>query len=173
MGRMIWTIGHSSRPLAVFIGLLTAARIQQVADVRRFAGSRAFPWFGAEPLAASLAEAGIGYLACAGLGGRRRARPGSRNTVWRNASFRAYADFMETPAFAQNLDRLERQAGRCRTAIMCAEAVWWRCHRALIADALKARGWQVLHILDGRTAEHPYTSAASLVDGKLEYGAAP
>lgn len=170
----IWTIGHSSRPLADFLALLSDQGIGRLADVRRHAGSRSFPWFNPEPLSQELAAHDIGYVPFPELGGRRRPHPDSRNTVWRNASFRAYADFMETEAFEAALARLEQLARECPTAIMCAEAVWWRCHRALIADALKARGWRVLHIMEGgRVAEHPYTSAASIAQGRLVYGPAP
>jgi uncharacterized protein (DUF488 family) len=136
----IWTIGHSSRTLGDFLELLQAHGIEQVADVRRYAGSRAHPHFNPEPLAAALTSLGI--------------------------------DYMETPEFRAGLERLVQVAAERRTALLCSEAVWWRCHRSLIADALKADGIQVLHIMDGRkVAEHPYTSAARIVNGKLQYGA--
>jgi uncharacterized protein (DUF488 family) len=129
------------------------------------------PHFNAEALARSLAEAGLCYEGYVDLGGRRSPRARSTNTRWRNASFRGYADYMETPAFEAALARLMTDAADARTAIMCAEAPWWRCHRALIADALKARGVEVLHIMGGKDPiVHPYTSAASIVDGKLNYG---
>jgi len=167
---VIWTIGHSSRPLAAFVGLLQAERIEGVADVRRYPGSRAHPHFNPEPLASGLGEAGIAYLPFPDLGGRRPPAPDSRNTAWRHAAFRGFADYMDTPAFSTALDRLLTAARGQRVAVMCSEAVWWRCHRSLIADALKAAGVQVLHIMDGRkTKEHPYTSAARLVDGRLCY----
>jgi uncharacterized protein (DUF488 family) len=118
-----------------------------------------------------LAEAGLRYEGHVDLGGRRSPRAGSTNTGWRNASFRGYADYMETEAFDAALARLMADAADARTAIMCAEAPWWRCHRALIADALKARGVEVLHIMGEKDPiVHPYTSAASIVDGKLNYG---
>lgn len=174
MSAMIWTIGHSSRPLADFLALLSGQGIERLADVRRHAGSRSFPWFNPEPLSQALAAHGIDYVSFPELGGRRRSHPDSRNTVWRNASFRAYADFMETEAFEAALARLEQIAREHPSAVMCAEAVWWRCHRALLADALKVRGWRVLHIMEGgRLAEHPYTSAASIERGCLVYGPAP
>jgi uncharacterized protein (DUF488 family) len=167
-----WTIGHSSRAIGDFLSLLQTQTVEQVADVRRYAGSRTQPQFNPEPLAQALAERGIGYVAFPELGGRRTARPDSRNTIWRNAAFRGYADYMETQEFRRAFERLCQVAAERRTAIMCAEAVWWRCHRSLIADALKAQGTQVLHIMDGkRPAEHPYTAAARIVNGKLEYGA--
>lgn len=173
MAKTIWTIGHSSRPLADFLALLQAPGIESVADVRRHAGSRSFPWFGAESLARALEACDIRYVPFPDLGGRRRVNPESRNTIWRNTSFRAYADFMETKEFAAARMRLEQLALETRTAIMCSEAVWWRCHRAMIADALKAGGWCVLHIMDGgKFVEHPYTSAASIEGGSLTYGPA-
>ena len=141
-------------------------------DVRHFPGSRRYPHFNKEQLAESLSKAGIEYHHLAQLGGRRRPRPGSHNTAWRNEAFRGYADYMETNAFAEGINRLLDLARKKRVAIMCAEAVWWRCHRSLIADYLKARGHQVLHIQSATKAEeHPFTSAARIVDGKLSYQA--
>jgi len=132
------------------------------------------PQFNSAALATSLADAGIAYRSAPELGGRRTPRRDSRNTAWRNASFRGYADYMETAEFGVALERLLGDAARHGTAVMCAEAVWWQCHRSLIADALKARGVQVLHILDGpKVSEHPYTAAARVIDGRLEYGGAP
>jgi uncharacterized protein (DUF488 family) len=168
---VIRTIGHSTRSLEEFVDLLRGERIELVADVRRYPASRMHPHFNAEVLRQSLAAAGLRYEGYPELGGRRPPRAGSTNTRWRNASFRGYADYMETPAFDAALTRLMADAADARTAMMCAEAPWWRCHRALIADALKARGVEVLHIMgEGRLIEHPYTSAASVVDGKLYYG---
>ena len=168
---VIWTIGHSTRSLEEFAGLLRGEEVELVADVRRYPASRMHPHFNAEPLRQSLAVAGIRYEGYPELGGRRTPTPGSANTRWRNASFRGYADYMETPAFDEALARLMAAAADARMAIMCAEAPWWRCHRALIADALKSRGVEVLHIMgDKRLVAHPYTSAASVVDGKLYYG---
>ena len=168
---VIWTIGHSTRSLEEFVGLLRRERIELLADVRRYPASRKHPHFNAEALAQSLTAGGLRYEGYPELGGRRSARPGSTNTRWRNASFRGYADYMETPDFDAALERLIGDAARARTAIMCAEAPWWRCHRALIADALKARGVEVLHIMGKESLiVHPYTSAASVVDGKLYYG---
>ena len=168
----IWTIGHSSRTLDEFLALLAAHRIECVADVRRHAGSRKFPQFNPDALARTLHAVGIDYVAMPELGGRRMARDDSPHTVWRNPSFRGYADHMDTAEFDRALRALQELAVTERTAIMCSEAVWWRCHRAMIADALKAKGWPVLHILgEGAAKEHPYTSAASIVSGRLEYGA--
>lgn len=171
LGRMVWTIGHSSRSIEAFIALLEVSGVRRVADVRRYPGSRAHPQFNPGPLEDSLRRQGIEYVPFPELGGRRTPRAESRNTVWRNAAFRGYADFMETPAFGTALARLEEVATELPTAIMCAEAVWWRCHRALIADALKARGMRVVHIMEGpRWVEHPWTSAARIVDGSVVYG---
>jgi uncharacterized protein (DUF488 family) len=168
---VIWTIGHSTRSLEEFVGLLRGERVELVADVRRYPASRMHPHFNADALALSLSAASVRYDGFPELGGRRTPRAGSTNTGWRNASFRGYADYMETPDFGAALARLTAVAAGARTAIMCAEAPWWRCHRALIADALKARGIEVLHIMgEGKTVAHPYTSAASIVGGRLYYG---
>jgi uncharacterized protein (DUF488 family) len=168
----IWTIGHSNRPIEAFLGLLTLNEIEVVADVRRFPGSRKHPQFGSDALRSSLAAVAIEYVGLPELGGRRQPRPDSRNTVWRNESFRGYADYMETDEFRSAVERLTELARLKRTALMCAELLWWRCHRALIADYLKSSGIAVRHIMDSATVEtHPYTSAARLVDGKLSYAA--
>ena len=172
-GLTIWTIGHSTRSLEEFLGLLIANEIQALADVRRFTASRKYPQFNQDALRLSLAEVGIEYVSLPELGGRRRPRPGSANTVWRNESFRGYADHMETPEFREGIATLLELARRKRTAIMCAEAVWWRCHRALISDHLKAAGVCVRHILSEKKTEvHPYTSAAHVENGKLSYSPA-
>ena len=169
----LWTIGHSTQPVAAFIAALRVNGVERIADVRRFPASRRHPQFDADALAASLADAGIGYAPFVDLGGRRRARPDSRNTAWTNASFRGYADYMETAEYATAIERLCRYAER-RCAVMCAESLWWRCHRALVADLFKSRGTRVRHIAPGGdVTEHPYTSVARLGrDGALEYGAA-
>jgi uncharacterized protein (DUF488 family) len=167
----IWTVGHSTLPADDFIALLHAHGIQALADVRRYPASRRHPQFNAEDLVLTLERAGIVYAPMPELGGRRRPRRDSHNTVWRSESFRGYADYMETPAFQTALGRLLGMAADHRTAIMCAEALWWQCHRQMIADAVKARGGRVLHILDAtKTSEHPFTSAARVVDGQLRYG---
>jgi uncharacterized protein (DUF488 family) len=170
----IWTIGHSTRPLDVFLELLARPRIAAVADVRSFPGSRRFPQFGRLALSESLAAAGIDYHWLPALGGRRRPLPDSPNTAWRNASFRGYADYMSTAGFVQGLGTLLEVAAGRRCAIMCSEALWWRCHRAMIADALTVRAIEVLHILDlEHTVEHPMTAPARVIDGELSYLAAP
>jgi uncharacterized protein (DUF488 family) len=166
----IWTVGHSTRTLVEFIELLTVNNIEALADVRRFPTSRKYPHFNQDALRTSLTGVGIEYVPLPELGGRRRPLPDSHNTVWRNETFRGYADYMETEEFCSGIHRLLELARRKRTAIMCAEALWWRCHRSLIADYLKAAGICVLHIIDGENNEiHPYTSAASFKDGKLVY----
>ncbi len=169
----IWTIGHSTRDLAEFLRLLAENRIEALADVRSYPGSRRYPHFNAMPIAASLAEAGIEYVSLKQLGGRRRARPDSANTVWRNEAFRGYADYMETQEFRNGIAVLIELAARKRAAIMCAEAVWWRCHRSMISDYLKAAGVTVEHIMDGgKNVIHPFTSAARIESGELFYGPA-
>ena len=144
----IWTIGHSTRSSEEFLELLHAQQIRALADVRRFPGSRRYPQFGQSALVTSLNEAGIEYVHFPELGGRRRAQPDSPNTAWRNEAFRGYADYMMTEAFRGGIERLLELAKGKRTAIMCAELLWWRCHRSLIADYLKAQGHTVLNIVN-------------------------
>jgi uncharacterized protein (DUF488 family) len=167
----IWTIGHSTRSIDEFVAALETHGIKLIADVRLLPGSKRYPHFNKENLIASLGERGIRYEHFPELGGRRRAKPDSRNTAWRNAAFRGYADYMETEEFRAGVHRLlEAAAAIGRTAMMCAEAVWWRCHRALVSDYLKARGIEVAHIMNGKKTElHPYTSAARIVAGELSY----
>lgn len=166
----IWTIGHSTRSFSDFLAILKDADIQQVVDVRSMPGSNKFPQFNKERLSGSLENLGIAYVHMTILGGRRKIQPDSDNTVWRNKSFRAYADYMETADFETGLQRLMQRAQSKHTTIMCAEAVWWRCHRSMIADALKARGWTVLHLMGKHQVKtHPYTQPASIVNGKLTY----
>lgn len=169
----VWTIGHSNRSLDDFLNILTSHRIERLVDVRRFPGSRRLPHFSETSLRQSLHEIGIDYVHLPELGGRRTTKPTSRNTAWRNAAFRGYADHMETAEFQAGMERLSTLAEERRTAFMCAEACWWQCHRSLIADLLKAREHKVWNIFDARKVEeHPFTSAASIVDGKLSYAAA-
>ena len=166
----IWTIGHSTRPLNTFLALLAHYHLEAIADVRRFPGSRRQPQFAQEPLASALAEQSIAYHWLPALGGRRRPQPNSPNTSWRNSSFRGYADHIGSAEFAAGLGALLELAARLRTTLMCAEMLWWRCHRALIADVLCVRGIEVVHILDERhTVVHPYTSPARIVHGRLSY----
>lgn len=183
---LLWTIGHSTRSIDTFISLLKENGIKLVADVRMFPGSKRYPQFGREALKDSLGKAGIGYEHFAELGGRRKAKPDSKNTAWRNEAFRGYADYMETDEFRKGIERLLEFAEQkgptalpasptrsvAGVAIMCAEAVWWRCHRSLISDYLTARGVEVVHILsENKTEPHPFTSAARIVNGELSYAA--
>jgi uncharacterized protein (DUF488 family) len=167
----IWTIGHSTRSIDDFTSLLKKNEIKLLADVRSSPGSKRYPQFNKESVEKSLTAHGIRYEHFPELGGRRKPKPDSRNTTWRNASFRGYADHMDTEEFRKGVERLldfAREAGPA--AMMCAEAVWWRCHRALISDFLKVRGVEVLHILDANKIEpHPFTSAARIVDDTLSY----
>ena len=166
----IWTVGHSTRSGEDFSQILKSHGIEVLVDVRTFPGSRRYPQFNRDTLAGSLSGIGIKYKHEPRLGGRRTARPDSHNTVWRNAQFRGYADHMETEEFKNGVRELLELAATARTAVMCAEAVWWRCHRSLLADYLKAAGHEVIHIRDEKkTEEHPFTSAARLVDGELSY----
>ena len=151
--------------------MLDTNGVRLIADVRLLPGSRRYPHFDQDALARSLGESGIGYEHLRELGGRRKPRPDSTNTAWRNTSFRGYADYMETPEFEAGIARLLQLASAAGpTAVMCAEAVWWRCHRALVSDYLKVRAVEVRHILaPGKTELHPFTSAAEVVDGRLSY----
>src|SRR5699024_7666039 len=161
--KKIWTIGHSDHTLEEFTAWLKSFKIQLLADVRSYPGSNYVPHFNKENLAQSLPENDIEYLHLKKLGGRRRGKAHSSNTVWRNKSFRAYADYMETDSFQSGVEKLMEAAQNKRTAIMCSEAVWWRCHRSMVADFLKAHGWEVIHIMDeDKGKEHPYTSPASV-----------
>jgi uncharacterized protein (DUF488 family) len=166
----LWTIGHSVRPWEEFVAMLAAARIETLVDVRRFAGSRRNPQFSGEAMGAALTKEGIDYVPMPDLGGRRETRGDSSNLAWRNAAFRGYADYMETSPYRAAHDRLAELARNKRAAVMCAEAIWWQCHRSLISDDFKASGWEVIHLLSpGREQEHPYTSAARIVEGRLDY----
>src|SRR5437667_2962836 len=167
----IGTIGHSTWGIDEFISLLEENKIKLLVDVRAWPGSKRYPQFNKEALAESLSTHGIRYEHFPELGGKRKSVPDSRNTAWRNASFRGYADYMETEEFHKGIDRILKVAAETgATAIMCAEAVWWRCHRSLIADYFKSRGLEVMHILGANKVDpHPYTSAARIVDGELRY----
>ncbi len=168
--RIIWTIGHSTRSLAEFMDILEDFHIQCLADIRSLPGSRKFPHFNKENLEASLPPSHIQYIHMSELGGRRKTRKDSRNTGWRLDAFRGYADYMETAAFEKAVENLEKTALQMRTAYMCAEGLWWRCHRSLVSDYLKLHGWTVMHIMHtGKATEHPYTSVAKIEDGKLVY----
>ncbi len=166
----IWTVGHSTRSADEFNQVLFAHQIGCVVDVRSFPGSRRLPHFNRSELAQNLEAAGIRYSHVAELGGRRRPTADSKNTAWKNASFRAYADHMDTGEFKKGIEELLVLSRVHWTAVMCAEALWWRCHRSLIADFLKSNGAEVVHVFDERKTEsHPYTPAARLVEGRLSY----
>ncbi len=173
--RTIWTLGHSNHDLANFLGLLKSSSIEQVADVRRFPGSKRHLHFNGEALTASLDDLGIGYTHYPDLGGRRGKRsPGSPNDGWRVEAFNAFADHMNTVEFAAALNDLTAGAESRRTAVLCSEALPWRCHRRLIADALIVRGWSVLDIMgSGKIDVHALTPFAQVVDGRLLYPATP
>lgn len=168
--RTIYTIGHSTRDADAFLNLLRAYGIGLLVDVRSLPGSRKFPHFDKENLELSLPANGIRYMHMPALGGRRKAAKDSPNTAWRHPAFRGYADFMETTEFAEAISELEALATELPVAYMCSEAVWWRCHRAMISDQLKLNGWTVLHIVsEKKTEEHPYTSPAKIIKGQLSY----
>lgn len=168
--KKIWTIGHSTHSIKEFIEMLSAFQIEMVVDIRRFPGSRKFPQFNQEALKESLQQNNIDYSYMEDLGGRRKVNPDSKNIVWRNPSFRAYADYMETAEFRDAFEKLKQIAQKKATTFLCSEAVWWRCHRSMVSDLLKVNGWEVKHIMNAKKAmEHPYTSAAQIVDGVLRY----
>jgi len=166
----IWTIGHSTRTFDEFMALLKSFQIEVVADIRSFPGSRRFPQFNKETLEITLPQNDLRYIHIKNLGGRRKVKPNSKNTSWRHPAFRGYADFMETEVFKEGISKLEQIASKERTVYMCSEAVWWRCHRSMVSDYLKAHGWKVMHIMGvGKAQEHPYTQPARIVNGELSY----
>lgn len=168
--KVIYTVGHSTHDVATLIAMLQSFGIETLVDIRRFPGSRKFPDFNKEQLAEVLRNTDIDYLHLEGLGGRRSVQKDSRNDRWRSNAFRAYADHMETDDFKKAVAELEAVASKRPTVYMCAEAVWWRCHRALVSDYLKAKGWDVQHIAAvGKAAGHPYTSPARVVGHKVFY----
>ena len=168
----IWSIGHGARPLDEFLALLREADIGQLADVRAFPGSRRHPRFAGEALAAALAEVGISYLHLPGLGGRRDGRADSSHRALRVAGFRAYADHMSSQEFSRDYERLRALGRAAPTAFMCAETLWWRCHRRMIADQLTVDGEAVTHLLaPGKSESHALWDAARIHDGHLVYDA--
>lgn len=170
--KIIWTIGHSNHEFDYFILILKSFGIQVLADIRGLPGSRKYPWFDKENLTVFLPQNGISYVHLADLGGRRKVRKDSVNTGWRLDSFRGYADYMETTSFKKAVDELCEMAERFSTAIMCAEVLWWRCHRSLVSDYLKHSGWKVTHIMGpGNSQEHHFTAPAKILNGKLIYSA--
>ena len=172
MSQVLWTIGHSTKPIEEFVSLLRAHTVQRLVDVRTIPRSRYNPQFNTEALANSLTGAAVSYQHIVHLGGLRTPRKNSVNTGWRNDSFRGYADYMESETFERALNELMADSQELRIAIMCAEAVSWRCHRSLIADALVSRGWEVRHIMSETKANrHQLTSFAILENGVLSYPA--
>jgi uncharacterized protein (DUF488 family) len=168
----VWTIGHSTLPIDSFLASVRVHAIETVADVRRYPASRRHPHFGGEALQRELARVGVAYGWYPDLGGRREARGAStHNAAWRVAAFRAYADYMGEPAFSAALAALEATARSSCTAIMCAEALWTKCHRRLIADALTVRGWTVLHVIGARREAHRLPDFAHVEGGSLSYPA--
>lgn len=167
---MIWTVGHSTHSLEEFLTILSAMDIELVADVRRFPGSRRFPHFNQDSLEADLPAHGLIYHSFPALGGRRRSAPDSPNVAWRHEAFRGYADYISSEEFASALFDLLFVASGLRTAIMCSEVLWWRCHRRLISDVLTSLGIDVTHIRDARKSEpHRLAPPARIVDGELSY----
>jgi len=167
---VIYTIGHSTRALDEFIALLQTHGVTQLADIRTIPKSKRHPHFAGVALAESLPAAGIAYRHFAGLGGLRKPAPDSPNSGWRHAGFRGYADYMQTPAFEAALEDLIGWSREGPTAMMCAEAVWWQCHRQLVADALTARGVEVRHITSAKAAPvHTLTSFARVDAGRVRY----
>jgi uncharacterized protein (DUF488 family) len=169
----VFTVGHSTRPVEELVALLQDAGVQVLFDVRRYPGSRRHPQFSRDTLSATLRDAGIEYRHEPRMGGRRNPVPGSPNAAWRSASFRGYADHTATPEFQDALRELIEAAGTHVATVMCAEAVPWRCHRQLIADALVARGVEVVHLIGpGQRRTHELNAAAHVgVDGIVTYGA--
>ena len=168
----LWTIGHSTRSFDDFLALLRAWRIETLADVRTVPRSRRHPHFNTDALASTLPQKGIAYVHIPDLGGFRKPRDDSPNTAWQNESFRGYADYMQTPAFESALRDLIALAGKSRVAITCSEAVPWRCHRSLIADALVAYCCDVFHIMSGTKANpHTITKFARIEDNRVTYPA--
>jgi Uncharacterized conserved protein len=166
----IWTVGHSTRALDELVTTLHAYDIELLVDVRRFPGSRRLPQFGSEALKAGLESNGIAYHWLESLGGRRTASRDSRNLAWTNAAFRGYADHAATEEFAEGLFELLNIAAGLRTAIMCAELLWWRCHRRIISDVLVSLGVDVIHIRDAKFSEpHKLSAPARIIDGELSY----
>ena len=167
---VIYTIGHSTHTIEVFIAMLQSFDIKTIVDIRRFPGSRKFPQFDQENLKTALEEVGIQYISMLELGGRRKPNKDSKNTSWKNESFRGYADYMETTAFSNAVVKLEKIGVLQTTAYMCSEAVWWRCHRSMVSDYLKAKGWNVLHIMGiDKVQEHKYTAPAKVVGSNVFY----
>jgi uncharacterized protein (DUF488 family) len=166
----VWTIGHSTRTLELFVEMLQSFQIQLLVDIRSFPGSKRYPQFNKENLELSIPRYNIKYMHLRSLGGRRPVQKESKNTGWRHPAFRGYADYMETNEFKKGIEELETIAIKQRVAYMCSEAVWWRCHRSMVSDYLKLHGWNVHHIMDvGKSTPHSYTAPAQIVNGQLSY----
>ena len=171
-GPLVLTLGHSSRTLAELLALLAAHDVARLVDIRRYPGSRRHPHFSRAQLQPAIEAAGLEYRHAPQLGGHRSARPDSVNTAWEEDAFRGYADHMQSDEFARALTHLLNLARERRTAVMCAEARWEGCHRSLLSDRLRAEGVDVRHVIDvGPPVVHPWTPAARLVDGRLDYRA--
>ncbi len=170
MNTTIYTIGHSTRSVQELLDAIAPYGIEVVADVRRFPGSRRLPQFAEPALRAELESYGLGYVWIPALGGRRRPLPESGNVGWRHSAFRGYADHVASEEFAEGLFELLLIASGVRTVIMCAEVLWWRCHRRIIADVLVSLGVDVVHIADAtRASPHVLADPARVVDGRLRY----
>lgn len=168
--RTIYTIGHSTHSFEEFLEMLQFFKIELLVDIRSLPGSNKFPQFNKENLEKNLPDNNIQYLHLLSLGGRRKVNKDSKNNRWHNNSFKAYADYMETGDFENGIAELQNLALYKKTCYMCSEAVWWRCHRSMVSDFLKAKGWEVLHIMAlGKFQEHPYTSPAIVKEGKVYY----
>ncbi len=166
----VWTIGHSTRTTERFIKMLQSFSIEVLVDIRTYPGSNRYPHFNKENLETVLPANNIGYVHLKSLGGRRQPKSDSKNTAWKNAGFRGYADYMETNEFKNAIKELEVIALKQKTVYMCSEAVWWSCHRSLVSDYLKVNGWTVYHIMEiEKATEHTYTKPAKIIDGRLSY----
>jgi uncharacterized protein (DUF488 family) len=170
LNKQIWTIGHSTRSIEEFLAILKSFKIEVLIDIRSYPGSRRYPHFNQEALAKSLDENGLVYIHMLALGGRRKPVENSVNTSWRHASFRGYADHMQSQEFVDAINDVQKIASKKQVVYMCSEAMWWKCHRSLVSDYLKVKGWNVQHIMDvKKSTEHPYTSPAKPVQGELFY----
>ncbi len=168
--KIIYTIGHSTHTASEFLSMLRSFDIRLLVDVRSLPGSNKFPQFNKENLQPWLESHGITYLHMADLGGRRRVHKDSHNDRWHKDAFRGYADYMESNEFKAAIQHLEALALQQCTVYMCAEALWWRCHRSMISDYLLSKGWLVRHIMGiGKVQEHTYTQPAIIVNGVLSY----
>ena len=166
----VWTVGHSTRSLPEFLAVLAPYGIEVIADVRRFPGSRRQPQYDEPALEAALRAAGIEYLSIPALGGRRRPASNTPNSAWRHTAFQAYADHLASEEFASGLFELLMLAWGLRTAVMCAEVLWWRCHRRMISDVLVFLGARVIHIMDAKSSQaHGLTAPARVAHGVLTY----